>query len=40
MSVVTVIHPDPAGDGTVLRVPADDEVRQYEVVRGGRPVAS
>lgn len=33
-----VIRPDPEGDAAGLRVPADDEARQYEVVRGGERV--
>jgi phytanoyl-CoA hydroxylase len=35
-SGAAVIRPEPAGAG--LRVPADDEDRQYEVLRGGRPL--
>jgi hypothetical protein len=34
-----VIRPEPDG-GPGTRVPAVEESRQYEVVRGGEPVAS
>jgi ectoine hydroxylase-related dioxygenase (phytanoyl-CoA dioxygenase family) len=33
-----VVRPEPGGEPG-LRVPADDGGRQYEVVRGGEPVA-
>jgi ectoine hydroxylase-related dioxygenase (phytanoyl-CoA dioxygenase family) len=37
-SGAAVIRPEPGGPG--LRVPADDPDRQYEVLRGGRPLAA